>query len=298
MKAVQRFFLPGSEWIYLKIYVGYKTTDRLLTLEIASIIKKLQKKGIIEKWFFLRFSDPDTHIRLRILLKDRNQINEVFNVITPPLERAHHKKQIWKVQTDTYNRELERYGNHLIEDAESIFETDSECVLSILKILTALPDENYRWMIALRLIDQFLTDFGFALDEKLQFTLHCNSAFKQEFGFNEFNSKQLNLKYRQHKKVIEETMNKYEENQILSLLNKPIRIRTKKNKELVEHLRKETSNKRSVISLESLLSSYIHMSLIRLFRSNNRTHELVLYDYLRRYYASEIAKRKYSTVKE
>lgn len=46
--------------------------------------------------------------------------------------------------------------------------------------------------------------------------------------------------------------------------------------------------------MESLLSSYTHMSLNRLFISKNRIYELVLYDFLRRYYTSEIAKRKYT----
>ena len=40
------------------------------------------------------------------------------------------------------------------------------------------------------------------------------------------------------------------------------------------------------------LTSMIHMTMNRWFRSKNRLHELVIYDFLSRYYISEIAKNK------
>lgn len=46
------------------------------------------------------------------------------------------------------------------------------------------------------------------------------------------------------------------------------------------------------LSTDSLLSSYIHMMLNRLFRSKNRIHELVIYDFMYQYYKSEIAREK------
>ncbi|MDR0295220.1 MAG: hypothetical protein LBH91_03380 [Prevotellaceae bacterium] len=41
-----------------------------------------------------------------------------------------------------------------------------------------------------------------------------------------------------------------------------------------------------------MLSSYIHMTLNRLFRTQQRMHELVMYDYLFRYYTSMQARQK------
>ncbi|GHV23349.1 hypothetical protein FACS1894174_09080 [Bacteroidia bacterium] len=46
--------------------------------------------------------------------------------------------------------------------------------------------------------------------------------------------------------------------------------------------------------MNELLKSYIHMMLNRLFRSKNRMHEMVLYDFMFRYYTSGIAKEKYN----
>ena len=44
--------------------------------------------------------------------------------------------------------------------------------------------------------------------------------------------------------------------------------------------------------LQALLISMIHMSMNRWFRTKNRLHELVLYEFLTRYYTSETAKRR------
>lgn len=46
--------------------------------------------------------------------------------------------------------------------------------------------------------------------------------------------------------------------------------------------------------LNDLLSSYSHMMVNRLFKTKQRTHEMVLYDFLHRYYKAEIARLKYS----
>jgi thiopeptide-type bacteriocin biosynthesis protein len=52
------------------------------------------------------------------------------------------------------------------------------------------------------------------------------------------------------------------------------------------------------IPLNKLLGSYIHMMINRLFRSKQRLSEMVIYDMLRRYYSSLIAKVKNSPNKE
>jgi len=46
------------------------------------------------------------------------------------------------------------------------------------------------------------------------------------------------------------------------------------------------------IPLQALLTSIIHMSMNRWFRTKNRLYEMVIYEFLSRYYASEIAKKQ------
>jgi len=289
MSAIRRSFIPGSRWVYFKLYTGQKTADDLLIRGFLPILRKMQKEHYLEKWFFIRFSDPDFHLRIRLLTNDSQCIGEIIRLFYQQLEKWNDRHLLWKVELDTYNRELERYGNRLIEEAESIFCADSECILSIIKDINL--NENYRWMIALKLINELLSDFGLSIEEKQKLMEEAGKAYKTEFGFNEFNSKQFNTKFRENKKTVESVLNNaFNEKGFISLFQ-PIKKRTKQLMPIVEQIKRKANKD---ISVDELLKSYLHMMLNRLFRSNNRLHELILYDFMSRYYTSEIAKEKYN----
>jgi len=289
MITIQRSFITGSQWVYFKLYTGQKTADDLLIQKIASIVKKLQKEHLIEKWFFIRYNDPDFHLRIRFLVLDFKCVGDIIQLIYKKLVQWNKNRLIWKVQLDTYNRELERYGKYMIEKAESVFYADSECILSIIKNLDG--NENYRWMIALKLINELLSDFGMNIEEKQKLMEDMSKAYKTEFGFNEFNSKQFNTKFRENKKNVESVLNNSFDKKEFIILSEPIKKRSKRLVPIIEQIKIKI---RKDHNIDELLRSYLHMMLNRLFRSNNRLHELVLYDFLFRYYTSEIAKGKYN----
>ncbi len=290
MSTIQRTFMPGSRWVYIKLYTGQKTADDLLVKVITSITNKLYKGRYIEKWFFVRYLDSDFHLRIRLRVYDTQHIGKIICLFHQKLHQWNTDQLLWKTQLDTYNRELERYGERTIEEAESIFYADSECILSIIKKLSG--NEDFRWMIALVLIDSLLNDFSYSLENKQSFLTHISESFKYEFGFNQYNSKQFNDKFREKKKVVELVLqNKYEDKNF-SLMLKAIEKRSKKLYPTINLLTQKI--KKDKATLDSLLSSYIHMTMNRIFRSNGRTHELILYDFMRRYYTSEMAKQKYA----
>lgn len=297
MKKTQRTFIPGSKWLYLKLYSGSKTADKILINNISAIVKGAYKKQLIEKWFFIRYSDPDPHLRIRFLLKDESHIGSIVESIYNGLKNVIKDKLVSKVQFDTYNRELERYGDFLIEYAESIFHFDSECTLSILKRLDKQQNEDYRWMVSIRMIETFLSDFNLGIQSKQRIMNELNNSFKREFGFNQHNAKQFNTKYREKKLMIEDILNNsYSDSEFLRLIL-PIQKRSRKIKDITDDIESKVKNKNLNVTLDSLLKSYIHMMINRLFTSKNRAHELVLYDFMDRYYTSKIARQKYITKK-
>ena len=289
MSTIQRSFIPGSQWVYFKLYTGQKTADDLLIRGITPILKKLQRKHIFEKWFFIRYSDSDFHLRIRLLLSDVRYTGIVSLLFYQQLNKWNHNHLLWKVQLDTYNRELERYGENLIEEAESIFYADSECIVSIIKNLNG--NENYRWMIALRLIHELLSDFDLNMEEKQKLMKEVSKSYKSEFGFTEFNSKQFNSKFRENKKTVESVLNNRFDEKEFVLVSQSIKKRSKQLAPIVEQIKRKAKKNNDV---NALLKSYLHMMLNRLFRSKNRLHELILYDFMHRYYTSEIAKEKYN----
>ena len=285
---IRRTFIPGGDWVYFKLYTGAKIADIIIKNELGKYIFELKQNDIIDKWFFIRYFDSEFHIRLRIHLKENQSFNLVFNRFFEICNSLIETGLGWNIQCDTYNRELERYGEHLIDEAESIFCADSECVLSILTKLN--NNDGYRWMIALKLIDELLSDFNLDIGEKQKLMETLSKSCKTQFGFNEYNSKQFNSKFRENKKSVEAVLNNTISEEDFISLYQPIEKRTE---ELIPIVRKIKGKLIIEEDINRLLNSYLHMMLNRLFRSKNNIHEMLLYDFIFRYYTSEIAKQKY-----
>ena len=178
MRKVQRTYLPGSNWLYFKIYTGVITADKIIIGEIFKFIGKLKMEGLITKWFFIRYSDPDFHLRVRVRVKDLSDIGTILTLFYPITERLQARNLIWKVQIDTYQRELERYHEKLIDETESFFYVDSEYTVRIIQKIIR-HKEDYRWMIAFKMIDSLLSDFLFTVEQKLNLMERQSITFKK-----------------------------------------------------------------------------------------------------------------------
>jgi lantibiotic biosynthesis protein len=295
--SVTRNFAVGSEWLYLKIYTGTKTADTLLPEVLKPVIDKLVEEGMVDKWFFLRFKDTDEHIRLRF----HNGTNPFFyafvlQAIHEALKDLLSQGVIFKIQTDTYNREIERYGNETIALAEDLFYNDSQAILSFLDMIEGDDGENYRWLFALRGIDMYFDDFGYTLSEKYNLINNMRENFFQEFGGRHSMMVQLNDKYRAVSKEIYKFMNDpadTEDNEIAPAVE-VFRERSKRNQFIINEIRNIQEIAPKALSFNETLPSYVHMFMNRLFKSNQRLHELVIYHYLSKYYESLMARMKKS----
>ena len=159
---VRRSFAPGSEWLYAKLYTGQATADQILTETIAPLVHDAPA------WFFLRYGDPQWHVRFRV----RGEPAWLYGELMPRLAAQTHAMlgdgRMWRFQLDTYEREVERYGGAAgIELAERLFCADSACAIDILGMLDGDAGNDARWRLALRGIDQLLDDLGFDLAARL-----------------------------------------------------------------------------------------------------------------------------------
>lgn len=281
---MRRFFLPGSEWLYFKIYTGYKTGDTILIHKILPIISQLSALKLIDKWFFIRYSDPNFHIRLRFRVNDVLYYNQIFNLVSTTFEKTVDDGLISKIQCDSYNRELERYGDELIEITETFFCIDSDYILQLLKASSeSLDPEKTRWCVSLRLIDDILIAFDFSLQNKRDFMLELSENFKKEFGFIAHTyTKQLNDKYRAYKTIID---NCFVKDSSIIEYEVILKQRIDNLKLPAKQIIKGYSDKD--INPNEHINSLIHMTMNRLFRSSNRIYEMIIYDFLSRHYKSQ-----------
>ncbi len=297
-KDIQRNFILGDNWLYYKIYTGPKTADAVLAEIIKPIAEQLKKEGIIDKWFFIRYADPKHHIRVRFHYNKPENVAKVINSLYPYFKEYVDEDFIWKIQIDTYQRELERYGSNTMELSEELFYHDSVMMVTFIDMIEGDEGEELRWLFSIRAMDSFLDSFKYTDEEKLQLLDRLKTGFGIEFGMSRMLKKQLDDKFRVERKKLEEFMVfKADDNPDYAPILDVLKAKEEAIAPLVLKILiiKEAGNLEK--DLHDLMSSYIHMLMNRLFKSKNRLHEMVCYDFLYRYYKSMIARKKYMTKK-
>lgn len=296
---VQRSFMPGSEWTYLKIYCGFKTADKILTEVISEFGEQLLEEEIIDQWFFIRYTDPAHHLRVRFH-KSSLQTATTFNarVLTflhSALEPFMQTGEIANVQLDTYHRELERYEPLNIVDSEKLFFYDSKNTTHILALLDdGEIGEQLRWQLALRGIDTLLQDFGYDYAARKRLVEMLKNSFIEEFQMNnKFGKKMLGNKFRKLRPQIDQILKpEFDSSDELFPALQAYNNRSQEWQPVVQSILKRYAS-RPFQALDDLLGSYIHMFLNRFLQSKQREQEMVLYDMLYQYYRSVIAKEKH-----
>ena len=291
---VQRSFIIGDSWLYYKLYTGPKTADLILTEIINPVVKELLEHQFIDKWFFIRYADPKHHLRVRFHYNNPAFINEIVGRLHGPFQHFINEDLLWKVQLDTYQRELERYGKNTIDLAETLFFHDSAMITDFIDLIEGDEGEELRWLFGLRAIDNLLNSFQYSEENRLALMERLKIGFGNEFGMSRPLKKQLDDKYRASRGKINDFMIFTRDNNpdfapILDVLD----VKTKNSVASAKAILSHKENSTLELDLDNLMSSYIHMLMNRLFKSNNRLHEMVCYDFLYRYYKSEWARKKY-----
>ena len=281
---MKRNFTPGTEWLYLKIYTGIKTSDLILEEIVQPLAEYFDENNYISKWFFIRYNDPKPHLRLRFHLYNIKFYSKVLSKINDSLVEFLQSGEISNVVTDTYRREIERYGRRTIENAEVLFWKNSEFTLQCLSY-----DDEEKIIFSLFYIDQTLDQLKFSVLEKINWVTNFNRAFKNEFNADKKLNSQLDKKYRafkpNYKIFIHSDIFLTERQTIISHIEDNIPI----CKNIIDQ------SQSLEISSESFFQSVFHMNINRLFNSNQRLFEMIIYDYLNRYYKAEL--HSYKVVK-
>ena len=123
-------FLPTQRWLFLKVYGSATMTEKLLASGLLrELIARRMPASSDKSWFFVRYADPDDHLRIRIRDVDWSQVGPLLRDLSE-LQISHG---IYRVAVDTYVRETWRYGGpEAIAAAEDFFCADSQFVRVVL----------------------------------------------------------------------------------------------------------------------------------------------------------------------
>ena len=284
---MSRVFSLGSEWMYFKIYSGYKIADIILLEYLKVKIELLVSEKSINKWFFIRYNDSDSHIRIRFQVNKTQDIFKVIQELNSVFEHLLHQNLIWKVQNDTYLREVERYGLCTIEDSETLFYFDSQMIMNYLSLKNDFEKEEDQLLFSFLAINSFLNAFDLSSSEKLTLLEEMQQGFKNEFNATKVLKTQLDKHYRGLEKVISNVLDS-DLNQDLISCNEIVEKKYTNIKPIVESIKENLE-----INFNSFLSSHIHMMINRQFTSRQREYETLIYDHLYRYYKTCFYKKTY-----
>ncbi|MHB1071743.1 MAG: thiopeptide-type bacteriocin biosynthesis protein [Gemmatimonadaceae bacterium] len=261
----------------MKLYTGPAIADRLITDVIAPQAEQLVAEGAALRWFFLRYADPQFHIRLRLQCRPDTSAWEALRRLSEACEKSCCTSRI---QVDTYNREIERYGGAVgIALAEQVFCADSRLVVDLMRSnrsgILVFPPE----LIAAASVNRLLEAMGLAAGERA--SLFSQQAYWKErtraSAANSFRAVRFDLRalLGPGATAIDDVMSE-SIGQLRSLLGE-VRARS-----LAGDL---------TVSLSDFAMSITHMHVNRLIRYPASRAEHRIYDYIARHWRAELARQ-------
>ncbi|HEX2195493.1 MAG TPA: thiopeptide-type bacteriocin biosynthesis protein, partial [Actinomycetota bacterium] len=276
----RRSFPPGSEWLYAKLFSGTAVADSLLLDVVRPLVRDAQRSGAADAWFFIRYADPDPHLRVRLHGDPERLTGEVLPALRSALE-PELEGRVWRMEVGTYVREVERYGGpDAIEVAEEMFAADSDAVVDAIAAGGSLDD---RWRAGLAGVHALFDDLGLDDDRQARLARRMRDGYATEFAADALLKRQIGDRYRKERKSLE------------PLVAEGLDVWRRRSEALrpsVGRLRALDAEGRLTTTFEDLAASLAHMHVNRLLRSSQRAHEMVLYDLLDRLYVARAARKR------
>ncbi|MFE9534705.1 lantibiotic dehydratase [Streptomyces sp. NPDC006691] len=126
--------LVGGPWLYAKLYIAYERHDEVIAAHLPELLAHLGEH--VDRWFFLRYGDPDPQLRVRFHGSPERLAREALPRLHAWADRLRAAGLLRRVVLDEYRPETARYGGpQALEAAERAFQADSELVSAQLAAL-------------------------------------------------------------------------------------------------------------------------------------------------------------------
>ena len=275
MGAEPRGYAPGSEWLYLKLYCGSTSADRVMK-DLEPVLWMTKAEGLWDRWHFVRYQEPAHHLRLRF----RGNPGVLLSVLLPrvlhQLEVGQARGLVWKTQVDTFEPELERYGGRIGFDLVTLwFQGDS---LQVMEQLVSTGSHKDRWKTGLAEVDAMWSALGYDPSDRLALARSSRESFRKEFLGTNNPPSQIGQQFRRFRKELD---------LLIRSQSKPLLHR---RFDPLVHLREAADQGQLQGDLQSIACSLAHMHLNRLLQANQRENEWVLMEFMVRIYESWVAR--------
>lgn len=245
----RQIFQPGEEWLYLELYLHPVLADDVLREEINSLLRTHRQNLL--KWFFIRYSSPEDHLRLRLRPKDDQRLSLLLADVAQVLKSARKSGRVHKILMKEYDREVHRYGEEQMDLVEQFFHEDSEAAL--IELNTPEVQRYGSCMAFIQILCRRL--YPDEVDQSAYYRRSADS-FAKEMTFTNHDFKRINQEYRNHHG-----------------------IKISGYKKRLQYFDK-IMDSCSLDKRKHMLADLCHMHINRRFAYDQRLHEAVIYQYL------------------
>lgn len=193
VEAEVRLRPPGSDWLYLKLYCDPQQEEDLIAGPLSDFGQYAVESGLCAGWFFVRYADPESHVRLRFHGDPALLTGLLMEQACVWAGGLRADGLCRRFSFETYEREVERYGGeHGMTAAEALFMADSPSVAGMLRAHA----EGSRGVDLLELavisIDDLLARLGLPAEERATFSYGGPSVSR--FGGAEYRKRKSALR--------------------------------------------------------------------------------------------------------
>jgi lantibiotic biosynthesis protein len=158
---------PGSDWLYLKLYGPQPFEDQIIAEPLRTFGEFVVNAGLADGWYFLRYTDPDPHLRIRFHGEAATLLGPLIRQVCNWSGELVDAGVRTRFAFDTYEREVERYGgDEGMRAAEAVFTADSPTAAEILRLSR---DQAFPYDLTTMLVvsmDHLARDLGLSTEER------------------------------------------------------------------------------------------------------------------------------------
>ncbi len=276
---------PFDEWLFLKLYGKKSREEEIIAFELEQFCSELKQFEGVES-FFMRYEDPQPHIRLRFKAS-KNKLFEVAPRVFSWVDNLRKKHMISDFVISPYEREVERYGgSKLISMAEEVFYADSRVAESIIKSIRLRENSMDKELIGVISVLNYLEQFGLDFNSQLQLLQHYSTDSKYRKEFNK--KRELYLRLCDGKNDWEALRDNSEGANLINNLE----LRSYFVKRYAQLINEMQSQNNLCVNFDAIISSVLHLHCNRLFGTDldfeNKVMTLAAYTlYDQRYHKKE-----------
>jgi thiopeptide-type bacteriocin biosynthesis protein len=260
---------PGSDWIFAKFYCIRSLEDELIVGSLRVFADRAHAAGLVSKWFFLRYGDPDRHVRIRFNGAPERLLTELVPPLCTLASELVARGLCTRFALDTYEREIDRFGgDDALAAVERWFAEDSYVVADCLELLSARAS-SLPWLpFAVLTVDALLDGLGVDVVARAAW---C----RQQVRLRHI----AGTEYRQWKSILRPMLAAGDGRERHALVPGLDRIRARV-RAAASALRQELADVESRCGLtravDELIPSFVHLHLNRLSGEDRRAEERIL----------------------